>query len=88
VIKLVVNTREKRALHIIPHKEGWAIRRAGASRSSSIHGTLEKAIKAAEKIAAREGVEIFIHSDGGGKQIHWTVAALILAPLPVKLLLP
>jgi hypothetical protein len=85
VIKLV-STQQKRALHIVPHKEGWAIRRAGARRSSSIHGTLEKAIKAAEKIAAREGVEVVIR--GGGKQIHWAFAALILPASLVKLAVP
>jgi Uncharacterized protein conserved in bacteria (DUF2188) len=79
---------QKRALHIVPHKQGWAVRRVGASRSTSIHGTLEKAIKAAEKIAAREGVDMFIHSGGSGKQIHWAFAALILAALPEKLITP
>jgi uncharacterized protein YdaT len=81
-------TKQKLALHIVPHKEGWAIRRAGARRSSSIHGTLQKAIKAAEKIAAREGVEIVVHAGDGGKQIHWAFAALILPASLVKLALP
>jgi uncharacterized protein DUF2188 len=56
--------KQNRAIHLVPHKEGWAIRREGATRSTSIHGTLEKARKAAIKIADKEGVEIVMHSSG------------------------
>jgi uncharacterized protein DUF2188 len=53
--------KQNRAIHLVPHKEGWAIRREGATRSTSIHGTLEKARKAAVKIAGKEDVEIVMH---------------------------
>ena len=52
-------------LHVVPHDDGWAVRREGASRVSSIHGTQDAAGRAARQTAIREGGETFIHRPTG-----------------------
>jgi uncharacterized protein DUF2188 len=68
-----VKAKPKQAIHIVPHKEGWAIRRQGATRSTSIHETLEKARKAAERTAQKEGVEVVVQTINPSKlDKSWT----------------
>ena len=59
----ITRTKRPRAIHVIPHRQGgWAIRREGAIRATSIHRTLEQAKKAAELLAQKEGVGIVVQS--------------------------
>ncbi len=51
--------------HVVPHQQGWAVKRIGASRKSSIYEKQEHAADAARKQAKREGVELFIHGRDG-----------------------
>jgi len=52
-------------VHVVPRNEGWAVRRAGAQRDSSLHDTQADAIDAARQTAQRERVELFIHGRNG-----------------------
>lgn len=52
-------------LHVVPHENGWAVRREGASRVSSTHDTQDDAGRAARQTAIREGGETFIHRPSG-----------------------
>jgi uncharacterized protein YdaT len=52
-------------LHVVPHDDGWAVRREGAERVSSIHDTQGKAIDQAKTTATREHVEVVIHRRNG-----------------------
>jgi uncharacterized membrane protein YkoI len=61
----ISGAKRKRTIHIIPHKQGgWAIRREGSIRATSIHRTLEQAKKAAELLAQKEGVGFVVQSTG------------------------
>ncbi|MGI6099142.1 MAG: DUF2188 domain-containing protein [Lentisphaerae bacterium] len=51
--------------HVVPHGNGWAVRRAGASRVSSTHNTQDEAAREARRTASREGGETFIHRPDG-----------------------
>ena len=52
-------------IHVVPHNEGWAVRREGASRVSSIHDTQGDASQAARQTARSQGGETFIHRPNG-----------------------
>ena len=52
-------------LHVVPHGDGWAVRREGASRVSSTHETQGDAGAAARETAIRERGETFIHRPTG-----------------------
>ena len=56
-------------LHVVPHPGGWAVRKPGASRATSVHQTQEAAIDAAKTTLRRgSGVgrrEMVIHRRDG-----------------------
>lgn len=52
-------------IHVVPHSDGWAPRREGADRVSSIHSTQQAAIDAARQTARREHGEVIIHRQNG-----------------------
>lgn len=52
-------------IHVVPHGSDWAVRRAGASRVSSTHGTQGAAESAARRTAIREHGETFTHRPNG-----------------------
>lgn len=51
--------------HVVPHPEGWAVKRAGGERASSVHPTQREAIDRARDIARNQGSELFIHGEDG-----------------------
>lgn len=55
----------KRNQHVVPHKDGWAVRGAGSQRASSVHSTQREAIAAGRNIARSQGTELFIHDRHG-----------------------
>lgn len=55
----------KKDLHVVPHKDGWAVRREGADRASSVHSTQKDAIDAAKPRAKDERVELVVHRRDG-----------------------
>ena len=56
---------KKSDVHVVPHQEGWAAKREGASRAGSVHSTQKDAIGAATKTAKRERTEVVIHDRKG-----------------------
>ncbi|MCK0197404.1 DUF2188 domain-containing protein [Ancylobacter crimeensis] len=52
-------------IHVVPHPDGWATRREGASRAGSVHDTQAEASQAARSTAIREGGEVIIHRPDG-----------------------
>lgn len=52
-------------IHVVPHGDGWAARREGASRVGSVHDTQAEATEAARTTAIREGGEVIIHRPDG-----------------------
>jgi hypothetical protein len=54
-----------RAIHVVPHPDGWAVKKAGSERASSVHRTQAEALDAARSQARRERVELVIHGRDG-----------------------
>jgi Uncharacterized protein conserved in bacteria (DUF2188) len=52
-------------VHVVPHDDGWAVRRTGAVRVASKHPTQAEAIAAARNRAIRDQIELFIHGTDG-----------------------
>jgi hypothetical protein len=52
-------------VHTVPHDQGWANEREGASQASSVHPTKEQAVEAGRTTAKREHVEHLIHNKDG-----------------------
>jgi hypothetical protein len=55
----------KRDIHVVPHRDGWATRKEGASRAGSVQRTQGSAIDRAREQAQREHVEVVIHRRNG-----------------------
>lgn len=55
----------KKNQHVVPHRSGWAVRRVGNERASSVHGTQREAMSAARQTALRQGSEMLIHGENG-----------------------
>ncbi|WP_184205917.1 DUF2188 domain-containing protein [Prosthecobacter dejongeii] len=51
--------------HVVPSKDGWAVRGAGNERLTSRHETQAQAIQAARQIAINQGSEMLIHGRNG-----------------------
>ena len=51
--------------HVVPRQNGWAVRREGNSRATSVHPTQREAIDVARDIARNQEREISIHGCNG-----------------------
>lgn len=51
--------------HVVPHSDGWAIKKEGNSRASGVYDTQQEASQRAREIARREHSELFIHGEDG-----------------------
>lgn len=51
--------------HVVPHKDGWAVRGANNERVTSIHSTQTEAAHAAREIAINQKSEVVIHRPNG-----------------------
>jgi hypothetical protein len=55
----------KSDIHVIPHRDGWATRKAGAGRIGRRTETQQQAIEIARDQAKRLGSEVVIHRRDG-----------------------
>lgn len=55
----------KSGQHVVPNAGGWSVKRAGATRATSIHATQSEAVKAATQIARNQGTELYVHGKDG-----------------------
>tara|TARA_B100000315_G_C14250524_1_gene439546 strand:+ start:327 stop:599 length:273 start_codon:yes stop_codon:yes gene_type:complete len=51
--------------HVLPIRNGWAVRRLTVKRPAVICGTQKEAINKAKKIAKKQRVDLFIHNREG-----------------------
>ena len=51
--------------HIVPHKDGWAIKRSGSERASYVCDTQREAIDKGRGISRNQGTELSIHGKDG-----------------------
>lgn len=56
---------KKRDIHVVPHADGWATKKEGATRAGVVTDTQGDAIKHARSQAIREHVEVVIHRPDG-----------------------
>lgn len=54
-----------RTQHVVPHDSGWAVKRGGSERATSVVTTQKEAIEIAKEIAKNQGAELFIHGNDG-----------------------
>ncbi len=52
-------------VHIVPRDDGWAVKKEGNDRASSVHPTQREAIDAGRDAARREASELLIHGQDG-----------------------
>lgn len=55
----------KKDIHVVKHDEGWAVRREGAERASSVHDTKAEAMEQARYQGRRDQVEVVEHGRDG-----------------------
>ncbi len=56
----------KKGQHVVRSASGgWAVKKAGATKATSIHRTQEEAVKAANTIARNQKTEVYIHGKDG-----------------------
>lgn len=51
--------------HVVPHKDGWAVKGEGNCRATSVQPTQKKAIDVAREIAQNNLAEMVIHGRDG-----------------------
>ncbi len=51
--------------HVVPHKDGWAIKKSGTSKASKVTSTKKEAEDLARKISINQGTELVIHRKDG-----------------------
>lgn len=52
--------------HVVPYKEGWAVRREGNKRITSKHRKQSTAIHKAKRLARKYKADVIIHRSSGG----------------------
>jgi uncharacterized protein YdaT len=55
----------KRNQHVVPHGDGWAVRKEGSKRVTRKTRTQKEASKIARRIAQNQGTEVVIHRPDG-----------------------
>lgn len=56
---------QKPGQHVVPNGSGWGVKKAGASKASSVHSTQADAIRAARSIAQNQKTELYVHGRDG-----------------------
>jgi len=51
--------------HVVPHKDGWAVKGEGNQRATSVQSTQERAIRDARQVAINQKAEVVIHRPNG-----------------------
>ncbi|MGI2035701.1 DUF2188 domain-containing protein [Rhizobium panacihumi] len=51
--------------HVVPQAGKWGVRKAGSSKSTSLHSTQAEAIKVATQIARNQKANVYIHGEDG-----------------------
>ncbi len=52
--------------HVVPHEDGWAVRREGNKRITSKHRKQSTAIRKAKSLARKHKADVIIHRADGG----------------------
>jgi uncharacterized protein YdaT len=52
-------------VHVVPHADGWAVKKEGNARATSVHDTQKEAQGAAIPIAKQDHTEVVTHGRDG-----------------------
>ena len=55
----------KKAIEVVPHDKGWAVKKEGGERASSLHDTKAAAVKQGTQQAKNEKTELVIKKEDG-----------------------
>lgn len=55
----------RKEIHVVPHKDGWAVKKKKAKRASSLHDTKAEAMKEGKEKAKKEKAELIPHKKDG-----------------------
>jgi len=55
----------RKGQHVVPTPSGWGVKKAGASRATSVHRTQAAAVAEATRIAKNQRTELYIHGRDG-----------------------
>ncbi len=55
----------KKNVHVVKHDDGWAVKKEGNERASSVHSTQQQAIDVGRTAAQAERSELVIHGRDG-----------------------
>lgn len=55
----------KRNQHVVPHPGGWAVKGAGAERTTVVFSTKQPAVDKGREIARNQGSELLVHGKDG-----------------------
>lgn len=56
---------KSRNQHVVPTKDGWAVKSAGAPKATKVFDTQKQAIDAGRRIATNQRSELLIHGKDG-----------------------
>lgn len=56
--------------HVVPHSDGWAIKKEKTQRASGIFNTKKEALKKAQQMASEEHTRLIIHRQDGKIEKH------------------
>jgi hypothetical protein len=58
-------------IHIVPHENGWAVKREGKSDAESVHPTQKEAIEAGRDLAQKSEADLVVHrTDGTFRKVY------------------
>jgi len=55
----------RKSQHVVRHKNGWAVKRGGASRASKVFKKQSSAFSFGRKVSINQRAELFIHGRNG-----------------------
>lgn len=57
---------KRTSYHVVPHDDGWAVKKEGAKRATSVHGKKDEAVKKARALAKNQKPsQILVHKKDG-----------------------
>ena len=55
----------RKEYHVVPHENGWAVKKNNASKSSACTSTKSDAINIAKELSKNSGSEMVVHGKNG-----------------------
>jgi hypothetical protein len=55
----------RRHQHVLPHPQGWAVKKEWSSRATAVFKNQKEAIEYGRRLARRQGTELIIHNRRG-----------------------